>query len=227
MVKLYHADCADVLPFLAPVDCVITDPPYGDTSLPWDVFTDSWVNLLPADQFWVFGSLRYLLRADFTGWKLAQDIVWEKHNGTGMANDRFRRVHEIAAHFYRGEWKDIYHQPVYTPDATPRSVRRKKRPAHWGEIGEGVYESQDGGPRLQRSVIYARSCHGNAIHPTQKPVEILRNLIEFSCPPGGTVLDPFMGSGSTGEATRELGRQFIGIERDPGYFAAASARLNV
>lgn len=63
------------------------------------------------------------------------------------------------------------------------------------------------------------------LHPTQKPVELLERIIAVSCPPGGVVLDPFMGSGSTGAAARNTGRKFIGIECNRGYFAAAQSRL--
>ena len=65
----------------------------------------------------------------------------------------------------------------------------------------------------------------NRLHTCQKPVKILRRLIRVSCRPGGTVLDCFMGSGSTGEAAMLEGRSFIGIERDKGYFDIARKRL--
>jgi len=224
-IDLHFGRCEDILPTLPPVDLVLTDPPYGDTSLAWDTAQDAWARLIQCSQFWCWGSFRYFRAAQFPGWKLAQEIVWEKHNGSGSAADRFRRVHEIAAHFYRGEWRDLYRKPQFTQDATARAVRRKQRPPHWGFIEDSTYKSEDGGPRLMRSVFYARSCHGHAIHPTQKPIEVLKPLIEFSCPPGGTVLDPFMGSGSTGEACRQLGRKFIGIEADPLYFVKAENRL--
>lgn len=65
----------------------------------------------------------------------------------------------------------------------------------------------------------------NRLHPCQKPVEILERLCRVSCKPGGVVLDPFMGSGSTGVACVRTGRNFIGIERDADYFATAQKRL--
>jgi DNA modification methylase len=66
---------------------------------------------------------------------------------------------------------------------------------------------------------------GNRLHPTQKPTQALRPLVEAFCPPGGIVLDPFCGSGSTLVAAQELGRDFIGIELDLAHHATASARL--
>lgn len=67
---------------------------------------------------------------------------------------------------------------------------------------------------------------GNKLHPTQKPLSVLLPLIETFCPKGGTVLDPFSGSGSSLLAARSLGRSFLGIELDPKYHAIASARLS-
>jgi DNA modification methylase len=65
----------------------------------------------------------------------------------------------------------------------------------------------------------------NRIHTCQKPIDILRRLIRVSCPPGGTVLDFFMGSGSTGVAAVKEEREFIGVELDPLYFNAAKKRI--
>jgi site-specific DNA-methyltransferase (adenine-specific) len=67
--------------------------------------------------------------------------------------------------------------------------------------------------------------HGRAIHPTQKPVGILTPLIEYACPPGGLVIDPFAGSGSTLEAARLTGRRAIGIEAHEPYIERAARRL--
>jgi len=66
---------------------------------------------------------------------------------------------------------------------------------------------------------------GNKHHPTEKPVSLLTKIIEAFCPAGGLVLDPFAGSGSTCVAAMQTGREFIGIELDPAYHAAATARL--
>lgn len=229
-VEIIEGDCKD---WVGQVDCIVTDPPYGETSLAWDTLCHQWPRLAlqwlrPGGSMWVFGSLRSFMAsaAAFDVWTQAQDVLWEKHNGTNAFNDRFRRVHEHAVQFYVGKWTDVYKQPLFTHDATARAVRRKKRPPQWGDIGESHYVSHDGGPRLMRSVMFARSCHGRAVHPTQKPLDVLKPLIEYSCPPGGTVLDPFMGSGSTGVAALQLGRRFIGIELDPEYVALARERLN-
>ncbi|WP_293871701.1 DNA methyltransferase [Sphingomonas sp. 67-36] len=129
--------------------------------------------------------------------------------------------------FYRSDarWEGIYNVVQTTPDATARTVRRKTRPPHTGQIERGYYTSEDGGPRLMRSVIYARNCHGRAIHPTEKPVGVIEILIRTSCPPDGLVADWFAGSGSAGEAARATGRRYLGCEIDPAMAARANARI--
>lgn len=233
----YKIICDDALDALSSLpkesfDACVTDPPYGETSLDWDRQVE-WLSLVrrvlkPSGSLWFFTSVRHLLSLDLTGWKFAQDIVWEKHNGSNFHADRFRRVHELAVQLYPADvpWSEIYKSPVTTADATKRQVRRKKRPTHTGHIEAGSYESIDGGPRLARSVMQVRSCHGYAQHPTQKPVDIVRPLVEYSCPPNGTVLDPFCGSGTTGEVCVATGRSFLGIELNLEYAEIGRKRLS-
>lgn len=235
-VTLLQGDCREVLAGLPAesIDCIVTDPPYGDTSLAWDRVVTGWEReclrvLKPSGSLWCFGSLRFFLegRAGFDGWRMVQEIVWEKHNGSGFDTDRFKRVHELAVQYVpRGAaWGDVYRQPQFVAgEARPSaSIRSRGRTPHRGNIGQSGYEYTD--KRMMRSVIYARSCHGRAEHPTQKPVEILEPLIRYSCPPGGTVLDPFAGSGSTGIAARLAGCSAVLIELSPEYLTIARRRL--
>ena len=232
-IVIYHGDCRDVLPSLE-ADLVVTDPPYGQTSLEWDRWDGSFLSLLRARSLWCFGSLRMFAPNwkdfDEAGWKMSQDLVWEKHNGSSFHADRFRRVHEQIIHFYRGIWSEIFHETPTTPDATSRAVRRKERPAHMGVIENSTYVSYDGGPRLMLSIIRARSCHGYADHPTQKPVEVIGPLVEYASSAGQLILDPFMGSGTTlrsGEETKPAcnrNRDRGAVLRDRG--EASSAESN-
>ncbi|PTW45676.1 DNA-methyltransferase [Rhodovulum kholense] len=235
-IAIHHGNCLALLDDVPPesVDAIITDPPYGQTSLEWDRWVDGWPEVMarvlkPTGSIWVFGTLRMFMdrRDEFSGWKFAQDIVWEKHNGSSFHSDRFRRVHEQAAQFYRGEWGSVWKGKVVTMDAERRTVTRKKgRPAHMGIIEGATYTSEDGGPRIMRSVIYARSQHGRTIHPTQKPEAIVEPLILNACPPGGVVLDPFAGSGTTGAVAARLGRRAILIEGRNDYVSALRARFS-
>jgi site-specific DNA-methyltransferase (adenine-specific) len=110
-----------------------------------------------------------------------------------------------------------------TPDATARTARRKQRPPHTGQIDAGHYLSHDGGPRLMRSVIYVRNCHGRAIHPTEKPSALLEILIRTSCPQGGLVGDWFAGSGAAGEACRLSGVVISAARSTPSWPSAPAA----
>ena len=231
-ITIYHGDCREILPALAWAHgpyVVITDPPYGQTSLAWDRWVDGWPSLIAehADEMWCFGSMRMFMdhAAEFEPWKFAQDLVWEKHNGSSFHADRFRRVHESILHFYRGDWEHLNRSVPTTADATKRTVRRKGRPPHMGEIEGSLYSSEDGGPRLMRSVLRVRSCHGDAVHPTQKPVGTLYPLIEYSTEKGWNVVDPFMGSGSTLVAAAALDRNAVGIEANEAYCELAVKRL--
>lgn len=232
LVTLYHGDYREILPALdLHPDLVIADPPYGETALDWDTWPEGWPAAMPGRSLWCFGSSvgMFMDRAhEFHagGWRYSHEVIWEKHNGSGAVPDRFRKVHEIATHWYRGPWGEVYHQVPTTPDATARKVRRQAQPAHWGRIGASDYQTEDGGPRLMRSVVYARSMHGRSINETEKSPAIVEPLILYGCPPGGLVLDPTAGSCSTLVAARALGRRAIGIEkREAQCEAAVTHRL--
>ena len=229
-------DCRDVMASKGPYDLIIADPPYGDTSLSWDRMVDGWVGLARhslkmTGSMWVFGSMRFFMACGGlfkdSGLRYAQDVVWEKHNGSGFHADRFKRVHEHVVQFYRDDsaWGDVFNDVQTTPDATARTARRKGRPPHMGKIEGSLYKSEDGGPRLMRSVIYERSCHGRAIHPTEKPVGLLETLIRTSCPVGGLVGDWFAGSGSVGDACVMTDRSYLGCEIDEEMAGSANNRL--
>lgn len=246
-VRLFLGDCREVLPALdVTADVAICDPPYQCTSLGWDRWPDGWPAVVASvtRQMWCFGSMRMFLdrvdefkrRAPHDGlvWKIAQDVVgefevdtmvWEKHNGTGFAADRFKRVHELAVHWYRGPWGDVYKEPQRVaydgPDKHARA--RMSRTPHTGAIGACHY--QDDGTRLVRSVIRAPSVRGGE-HGTEKPADVLSPLIRYSSPPGGLVLDPMAGSGAVLDTARTLGRRAVGIEGDERHCEAIARRLS-
>jgi DNA modification methylase len=231
--SLYLGDCREVLPALGVLaDCIIADPPYGETSLPWDRWPDGWLDVAAraTSSLWCFGSLRmYLKHADeFAGWKLSQDVIWEKHNGSGFAADRFKRVHEQPTHWYRGAWGRICHEaPRVFAGVDPRSRKGGQRKPvtdrHHGALAGELWV--DDGMRLIRSVLHVRNLHRIGIHPSEKPVDLLTPLIAYACPPGGLVVDPFAGSGSALDAARASGRRAIGIEADERYAERAARRL--
>lgn len=235
-VQLYLGDCREILPELGlQADLLVVDPPYGETSLAWDRWPNDWPTLAAAhaDSMWCFGSMRMFLdhNGEFTaaGWRMSQDIIWEKHNGSGAVTDRFRRVHEHALHWYRGPWAGVHHDTprvAATAEQVARngSATRTTPPVHHGSYGPARRWTETG-TRLMRSVIPVQSMKGRAVHPTEKPVQLLDPLIRYACPPGGLALDPFAGSGSTLDAARQAGRRAVGIEADERYVESAARRL--
>lgn len=221
----------------ASIDACITDPCYGETSCDWDVRVPGWPAavrrvLKPTGSLWVFGSLRAFLETydDFKDWRLAQDVVWEKHNGSGFCADRFKRVHELVVQFYPADakWAAVYKDVQKVPgEARPGATINSKqadRAAHRGAIEGKKYEYTD--ERLMRSVIYARSMHGQGVkHETPKSPDFVDPIVRYSCPPGGVVLDPFCGSAQIGVSAIRNGREYIGIDNRTACVLEAKRQL--
>ena len=231
-ITIYCGDCRDFATTDA-VDVVIADPPYGDTSLDWDVRVEGWTNamelvLANSGSMWVFGSFRYFFEqsAIFATWSLAQDIIWRKQNGSNFHADRFKRVHELVVQFYRGEWARIFKNPIKEKAVEGKRVIRARRPPHFGHIEQSAYRRERGGEVLMQSVIDVPNCHGYAEHPTQKPTGIIDPLLRYSCPPSGRVVVPFSGAGSELLQAKRLGLRAIGIEIEEKYCEIAAKRLS-
>ncbi|MEU4360285.1 DNA methyltransferase [Promicromonospora sp. NPDC023987] len=230
-VTLYLGDVAEVLPTLGTFDAVVTDPPYGETSLDWDVYPVGWPQLVSdhASSMWCFGSMRMFLDHvdDFAGWRMSQDVIWNKGAGTSPATDRFRRVHEHVLHFYRGPWRDTHHDtPRVQIMGRARSSRSSSGPGPSTHAGYGPSAWVDNGTRLIESVIHApKDRTGKATNPTAKPVGLLELLITYCTPPGAMVLDPFAGSGSTAVAARHIGRRAVLVEKREEQCEAVAQRL--
>jgi site-specific DNA-methyltransferase (adenine-specific) len=144
-----------------------------------------------------------------------------------MNADRFKRIHESIIHWYRGTWSDLYLDPqrekYYGPDKGTKT-NPSGRMAHWNNPSGDVIH-QDDGKRLIRSLMRFTNLRGRGIHPNEKPTGLLDPLIRYACPPGGLVVDPFAGSGSTLDAARQSGRRAIGIEGHEPYAEKAARRL--
>ncbi len=238
LVTLFHGDYREVDAWHA-ADVLVTDPPYGETSLAWDRWPDGWPTLVAERapdlaQMWCFGSTRMFLdrRDDFADWRLAQDLVWSKSRGRGMTSDRFNRSHELVLHWYRGAWGDLHRD---TPRVTAWNDRRPDRGrTRRGQVDDGskirphdaAGTYVDDGKRLMQTVIDADAgAPVTLLHPTQKPLAILEPIIQYSCPHGGLVADVFAGSSSTLVAAKRLGRKAIGVELDERYCEIAAKRL--
>jgi site-specific DNA-methyltransferase (adenine-specific) len=229
-VTLYLGDCREVVPALGlTADCIVADPPYAETSLDWDRWPDGWPAVLAeaARSMWCFGSLRMFMdrTPEFARWRFSHDVIWEKHNGSGTSDGKFLRVHEQVAHWYQGPWAEVHKEPrrerVYGVD---KSTRRPAGAVQHRNTDRATTYADDG-TRAPRSVLKVRSMHGRAIHPTEKPVGVLSPLIDYACPPGGVVLDPFAGSGSTADAARLTGRGALLVEQREVHCEAIVRRL--
>lgn len=88
----------------------------------------------------------------------------------------------------------------------------------------GTYGGSGGASRFFYSAKVSSKERGGSTHPCMKPISLMRWLVRMLCPPGGLVLDPFTGSGSTLVAAREEGVAVLGIEREPAYAAIATKR---
>jgi len=230
-VTLWLGDFRDILPTLdiAP-DAIVTDPPYGETSLDWDVWPRGWPSIAAqyVRSMWCFGSMRMFLdrRDEFAGWRLSQDVVWDKDDGVCLSGDRFMRIHEFATHWYRGSWRDLHHAQQRIPHYGKRvdSARAAVGANVYGSAGAVAYT--DDGTRVQTTILRARNLRGRGINETEKPTGILEPLIAYAVPPGGLVLDIFAGSGSTAAAARAIGRRAVLIEKRESQCEKAAERLS-
>lgn len=235
-VTLYCGDARDILPALAeqPTACV-TDPPYGETAAKWDAWPDGWVDavaaiLPPSASLWSFGTARMFLEhvADFAGWKYAQEALWVKRNGSGPTKrDRLVKLHEWAYHWYRGRWTDLHHEWERVPyDGPLKNAKKQGGPQHRGVYDAGSYvDDRTRQPTSVTFVIESPSVRYQKRHQDEKPLATVIPLVRECTPPGGLVLDPFAGSGTTGVAAQMTGRRALLIEEDEATCEIAARRL--
>lgn len=237
-VQLWLGDCREVLPSLGlQADACVTDPPYGETASTWDQWPDGWVQavsgaLPESAALWCFGSARMFLdhHGDFDGWRYYQEALWIKRNGSGPGQkDRLIRIHEWAYQWYRGRWSDLHHEwERERTTANKGTVRKPSRSAEHQREGRAT-TWQDDGTRQPRSVTYlieAPSVRYQKRHPDEKPMAAVEPLVRECTPPGGLVLDPFAGSGTTLLAAVQSGRRAIGVEGSEKYCEAIATRLS-
>ena len=232
--ELIHADCMDAMQHIASgsVDMVCADVPYGTTKCSWDSVLDlglMWSHLnritKPSAAIVLFSAQPYtsvLVSSNIRHWRT--EWIWEKGNATGFLNAKKQplRAHENILVFYRV-------MPTYNPqftDGHPRKTSRRK--AVNSEVyGDAVTLTEyDSTRRYPRDVqFFSSDKQKSRYHPTQKPVGLVRYLVETYSNPGDVVLDFTMGSGTTGVACREVGRRFIGIEKELKYVEVARQRI--
>lgn len=208
---LYLGDCRDILPMLPKVDHVFSDPPYGVTET--HVSHLSSVTLrdgTPAGQALGFdGITQEELSAFAEQWvQMAQRWV--------VFSCEWKHAHALPNLIRLGIWRKPDGAPQFTGD----------RPGTgWEAVAichrEGKKKWNGGG----KHAVWTIPKGAGDGHPTQKPVALLKAWTADFTDEGETILDPFMGSGTTGVAAVQMGRDFIGIEREPKYFDIACKRI--
>lgn len=242
-MRLFKGDCLDLMKNIpdGSVDMVLCDLPYGTTACKWDSiipFEPLW------EQYWRVckpnAAIVLTASQPFTTALIASQIerfkycwVWDKKSITGFANAKRQPLRHLedCCVFYR-----IF--PTYNPQGliTLNKVRKNGSTVGGATLksehisnGKGSLRTP-GLERKQEYTNYPRQLlefprDKSKIHPTQKPVALMEYLIRTYTHEGQTVLDNTMGSGTTGVAAVNTGRDFIGIERDPGYFKIAEDRI--
>lgn len=220
-VTLYHGDAREVLPLLSGAAAVVTDPPYGtealgggygrrqlarnpDPSLSHTIAGDADLSVFAA----VAALWRPLLPAD--AWVLA------------FCAPRRRRDAEDVLLLAGAEMvgEAVWHKGRAGLGYTIRYAHETVLVARYGTPPTGA------GPLLSVLRGHRTSEKMSARHPHEKPSEVMGRLIEFAAGPGGVVLDPFAGSGSTLRAAKDVGRRAIGIELEERYCEVAAKRLS-
>ena len=219
------------------VDMILTDPPYGTTACKWD-------SIIPLEPMWEHlkrvikpnGAIVMTASQPFTTTLIASNMkmfkycwVWDKKVGSNLfqAKKAPLKVHEDIVVF--GD--SIPYVPQMVKKDKPQKQGRYKQTNDSSGVTNKSAKNKLAGKVYTHSYPKTIQTFGKEkrskkqAHPTQKPVALMEYLIKTYTNEGETVLDFTMGSGTTGVACANLGREFIGIEKDLDYFNIALARI--
>ena len=239
--QIFNDDCLRILDRMikhnVKVDFILTDPPYGTTNLDWDIpipMSEMWDRLYavlkPNGVICLFGAEPFSSKIRLSTKYYKYDIYWQKERPVNVLQlkHRYGNVIENIMVFYKK-------QPTYNPQMRKyngKQVSNKVKGTFSSVIAVNKLKPKeyiDTGYRYPINVLRINretkrdKC---GFHPTQKPVELLKELILTFTNPTEIVLDFTMGSGSTGESCILNNRNFIGIEIDHKYFETADNRIN-
>jgi len=253
---IYNENCLDGMKRIdnASVDCIVCDLPYEvlnknnhhaqwDRQIPFEPLWEQYRRIIKDNAaILLFGQGMFTAKLMLSQPKLWRyNLIWDKCRVTGFlnANRMPMRCHEDICVFYKS-------LPPYNPQYSdglpnhPQGNGKHKHTNHcYGEYGRDyqgrTYESiprvastVPSGKKLPRSIIPIKKEHDGAVlHPTQKPVELIRYLIRTYTNPGGVILDNTIGSGTTAIAAIREGRHFIGFELNKQYFDIAQKRIRL
>lgn len=241
-------DCLAVLPLLPRcfADLLIADPPYNldkdfhgsrfsrMDDAAYEAYTIQWLDatlpcLKPNGSVYVccdWRSSAVISRVLESRLHVRNRITWQREKGRGAKKN------------WKNAMEDIWFATVsedYSFDADAVRQRRrvlapyreKGQPKDWQETKDGRFRDTAPSNFWDDISIPYWSMPENTAHPTQKPEKLMAKLILASCPKGGTVLDPFLGSGSSAVTAKKLGRHFVGIEQTPRYCVWCEKRLEL
>lgn len=235
-IDLKKGDCLKLMNDIPDksIDMILCDLPYGTTQNKWD-------SIIPLDKLWEQycrvikdnGAIVLFAQTPFdkvlgcSNLKMLKyEWIWEKTSATGHLNAKKMpmKAHENILVFYKK-------LPTYNPQKTTGHTPVHSYTKHQDDgsnYGKTLIGISGGGSteRYPRSVqVFKTDKQKEALHPTQKPVDLLEYLIKTYTNEGETVLDNTMGSGSTGVAAVRTNRNFVGIELDDTYFEIANKRI--
>lgn len=230
--RIYNMDCFDGMSQLASgsVDLVLTDPPYGVTGNNWDKVPD-------LDRLW--GALKSVLSADGAAVMTTQtpfdkvlgasnlpwlkyEWIWKKTYVTGHLNAKIAplKQHENVLVFTPVSTAQMTYNPQGVVSKPIENHAKQKFSSNYGSQHDYVSDSAN----YPKDVIEFGP-DPVKLHPTQKPLELMRYMVRTYSNPGDLVLDPFMGSGTTAVACVLEQRNFIGFELDKHYWEVANKQL--
>jgi len=232
-VCLIHGDCLDQLQFTDYIDLYISDIPYGITNCRWDTPVDLdklWQLLDPSKTpVILFAQTPFDKILGASNIKhLRYEWIWQKTHATGHLNSKKMpmKAHENILVFGK--------TPTYNPQMTHNHIRKiaTKRFDGGNKLQSEIYGkevkdySYDSTSRYPRDIqTFSTDKQKSNLHPTQKPVALMEYLIKTYTNEGDMVVDFCMGSGTTGIACLNTGRNFIGIEKDKDIFNIAQHRI--
>lgn len=238
-IHLVHGDCLIAMKDIPDhsIDMILCDLPYGTTACKWDT-------IIPFEPLWghywrvlkrngavvLFGTEPFSSHLRLSQLKAFRyDWIWHKTQATGFLNAKKQplREYEVISVFYQNPC-------TYNPQIVDKE-KANIRPSGRGKLPPDVYgKFTHDSPRsipedktYPKNILRFPNCNRKqaGLHPTQKPVPLLEYLIRTYTQEGETVLDNCMGSGSTGVATVNTNRNFIGIEMDEKYYQIAQGRI--
>ena len=238
IMEIFNNDCLVKLKEIEgkSVDCVICDLPYGTTACKWDNkidLDDLWRELKRVARndntpYFFFCDMRFASQLIVSNPKwFRYDLVWFKRNsGAGylQSGKMPLRKHEIILVFYKN--LPTYNKNKYHNKKDNIETHQSKTSLY----GETKYKVCGKGSHYDIPLpisVLEYDIESKRQHTTQKPQPILEWIIKYYSNEGDTILDPTMGSGSTGVAAKTLNRKFIGIEMDEKYYEVAKKRLGL